>query len=158
MAAKKPRKRAYTPPPVEVENRKSRSGRAGRRSKSPDGPEYYTLPNGRQVRVPPEPSLKRVLAQLPLYIIIMVGITYVFPPKGVTTTDERLLSGLIQGGLVAIMITPMLLWMDRRRYAMYLRMSGQHVSASTRGRGGKSSGEDGEVEVIETDADAGFRE
>jgi hypothetical protein len=135
MTARKPRKRAYIPPPTEVDNRKERASGAGSRrvgavkgagrtSTGAGGRAMYTLPNGRKIPVPPEPSVMRTLKQLPIYFALVVAFYYFMGPKG-TTSDARLIGGVSQGAILIVVITPMMLWLDKRRYRQYLRAIGR---------------------------------
>lgn len=137
MASKKTRKRAYTPPPAEVVNRKQRSQRLnGSKAQSSARKERLesrtvTLPNGRRMPIPPVPSWRRSFRQLPIYFLLLLVVSYLtakFPP-GTSLMQKGALS-VWAAAPVTVFMLPMLHLMDRMRWNRYVKLTSGNASDS----------------------------
>ncbi len=132
MSTRKPRKRPYTPPPSEHAARKSADERRTVRVQRADkGDRFYMTPNGRRMPIPPQPTFRRLFRQLPFYFIVMLLVAYfTIPFEGDVTAQARVTVAAVQAAPIALLMLPMLYYLDRARWNRYLRNTTQKASDS----------------------------
>jgi hypothetical protein len=125
MATKKTRKRPYTPPPSEVESKKQSEERRTVRVERPSRADrFYTLPNGRRMPIPPKPTFRRLMRQLPFYFLAMLLVGYfTIPFEGDVSTSQKWSIAAIQALPITMLMLPVLYLLDRARWNRYLRLT-----------------------------------
>jgi hypothetical protein len=125
MATKKPRKREYNPPSHEVVNKKETGPRV-QRSAPPKGRAGGAGAGARagQVRLPPEPSIKRTMKRLPVYFVILLALQYFLIDEEAAkdySQLERVAISALYALLVTVAFAPFMYWMERWSYRMQMK-------------------------------------
>jgi len=133
MATKKTRKRPYTPPPSEtVSKKQTGERRTVRVERSSRSDRFYTLPNGRRMPIPPHPTFRRLMRQLPFYFVAMLLVGYfTIPFEGDVTTQQKWSIAAIQAAPITMLMLPVLYFLDRARWNRYLRLTAKKSSSAS---------------------------